>query len=239
VIDNESSAKVLKSKSEIFQNKGYFKPDVKMGVLTGDTETDKQTLNNVRRFTLNYAKSGKNLTSSDELEGMTKAMGGDLSDLSLEAKTVTGPGGRKLIQISGTDLKNNNSGSIVIADDEAAKLGIDVSTLYEPDEVTNVRRTITRSSLGSTSKLDPSDVNTYIKGDAYFEKFEFPRMKGVTRYDLKANILFNNGKYYGYVYASDGQKRKVTSTEGDPDLNVVIKGLQQMGPEHAQLILKQ
>ncbi len=238
VVDNESSAKVLKSKSEILQNKGYFKPDVKMGILTGDTETDKQTFNDLRRFTLNYAKSGKNLTSSDELEGMTKAMGGDLSDISLEAKTVTGPGGRKLIQILGTDLKNNNSGSIIIADDEAAKLNIDISTLYEPDEVTNVRRAITRSSLGSTSKLDPSDVSTYVKGDAYFEKFEFPRMKGVTRYDLKANILFNNGKYYGYVYASDGQKRKVSSTEGDPDLNVVIKGLQQMGPEHAQLILK-
>ena len=238
VVDNESSAKVLKAKSEILQNKGYFKPDVKMPVLTGDAETDKQTLNNIRRFTLNYAKSGKNLTSKDELEGMTKAMGGDLSDLSLEAKTVTGPGGRKLIQILGTDLKNNNSGSIIIADDEARGLNIDVSTLYEPDEVTNVRRAITRSSLGSTSKLDPSNVDTYLKGDAYFEKFEFPRMKGVTRYDLKANVIFNNGKYYGYVYASDGQKRKVSSTEGDPDLNVVIKGLQQMGPEHAQLILK-
>ena len=238
VVDNESSAKVLKAKSEILQNKGYFKPDVKMGVLTGDAETNRQTLNDIRRFTLNYAKSGKNLTSSDELEGMTKVMGGDISDISLEAKTVTGPGGRKLIQILGTDLKNNNSGSIIIADDEAAKLNIDVSTLYEPDEVTNVRRAITRSSLGSTSKLDPSDVNTYVKGDAYFEKFEFPRMKGVTRYDLKANVVFNNGKYYGYVYASDGQKRKVSSTEGDPDLNVVIKGLQQLGPEHAQLILK-
>jgi len=238
VIDKESTPKILQTKAELLKNKNFFKPEVKMAVLTGDTETDRQTLNDVRRWTLEYGRSGKNLASSDDLNGMTKAIGGDLSDISLEAKTFTGPGGRKYIQVLGTDLKHNNSGSIVITDDEAKNLGIDVSALYESDEITNVRRAITRSPIGSTSKLDPSDVSTYTQGDAYFEKFEFPRMKGVTRYDMKANIVYSNGLYYGYVYANDGTKKNVASTEGDPDLNVLITSLKTMGPEFAQFILK-
>lgn len=57
-----------------------------MAILTGDNETDRQTLNDVRRWTIEYGKSAKNLSSSDELNGMLEVMGGDLADISLEAK---------------------------------------------------------------------------------------------------------------------------------------------------------
>lgn len=240
IIDSEASAKALTRKAELLQSKSFFKPDVKMPILTGDTETDKQTLNNIRRWTLDYGKSGKNLSVSGELDGMLEAIRGDLSDISLEAKTMTGPGGKKVIQILGTDLKTNKSGSIVIADDEAKGLGIDVSGLYEPDEVTNVRRALRRSPIGSTSKLDPGDVSTYTKADSYFEKFEFPRMVGNNNYDMQANVVKANDLYYAYVYTStaDGGKRTVKALPGDPNLEVVINKLKSLGPEFAQAALK-
>jgi len=240
IVDNESSAKALSRKAELLQAKSFFKPDVKMPILTGDNETDRQTLNDVRRWTLEYGKSGKNLAPSEELDGMLEAIRGDLSDISLEAKTVTGPGGKKVIQISGTDLKNNKSGSIIIADDEARSLGIDATALFEPDEVTNVRRALRRSPIGSTSKLDPGDVSTYTKADSYFEKFEFPRMVGNNNYDMQANVVKANDLYYAYVYTStaDGGKRTVKALPGDPNLEVVINKLKSLGPEFAQAALK-
>ena len=240
IIDTEASAKALTRKAELLQSKSFFKPDVKMPVLTGDNETDRQTLNDIRRWTLDYGRSGKNLAVSGELDGMLEAIKGDLSDISLEAKTMTGPDGKKVIQILGTDLKTNKSGSIVIADDEAKGLGIDVSGLYESDEVTNVRRTLRRSPIGSTSKLDPGDVSTYTKADSYFEKFEFPRMVGNNNYDMQANVVKANDLYYAYVYTStaDGGKRTVKSLPGDPNLEVVINKLKSLGPEFAQAALK-
>jgi hypothetical protein len=242
VIDTEASSKALTRKAELLQAKSFFKPDVKMPVLTGDNETDRQTLNDVRRWTIEYGKSGKNLASADELEGMLEAMGGDLADISLEAKTVTGPGGKKVIQISGTDLKTKKSGSIVIADDEARNgLGIDPSGLFESDEITNVRRAIRRNPLGSTTMLDAGDVSTYLKQNgSYFEKFEFPRMVGNPNYDMQANIVKANDMYYAYVYTStaNGGKRNVQALPGDPNLEVVVNRLKGLGPEFAQAALK-
>jgi len=241
VIDTEASSKALTRKAELLQSKSFFKPDVKMPILTGDNETDRQTLNDIRRWTLDYGRSGKNLAVSGELDGMLEAIRGDLSDISLEAKTMTGPGGKKVIQILGTDLKTNKSGSIVIADDEARGLGIDVSGLYESDEVTNVRRAIRRNPLGSTTLLDAGDVSTYLKQNgSYFEKFEFPRMIGNPNYDMQANIVKANDMYYAYVYTStaNGGKRNVQSLPGDPNLEVVMNRLKGLGPEFAQAALK-
>jgi hypothetical protein len=237
VIDTEASAKALTRKAELLQNTSFFKPDVKMPILTGDPETNRQTFNDIRRWTLEYGKSAKNLASSDELKGMLDVIGGDLADISFEAKTVTGPGGKKVIQVSGTDLKNNKSGSIVIADDEARNgLNIDVSGLYEPDEVTNVRRAIRRSPLGSTTTLDAGDVSTYLKQNgSYFEKFEFPRMIGNPNYDMQANIVKSGDMYYPYVYvATANGKRVVKQLDGDPNLENLIAKIKILGPEFAQ-----
>jgi hypothetical protein len=242
VIDTEASAKALTRKAELLQSKSFFKPDVKMPILTGDTETDRQTLNDIRRWTLEYGRSAKNLASSDELKGMLGVIGGDLADISFEAKTVSGPDGKKVIQVSGTDLKTNKSGSIIIADDEAKNgLGIDVSGLFESDEITNVRRAIRRNPLGSTTMLDAGDVSTYLKQNgSYFEKFEFPRMIGNPNYDMQANIVKANDMYYAYIYTStaNGGKRNVQALPGDPNLEVVVNKLKSLGPEFAQAALK-
>ena len=241
VIDNEASAKALTRKAELLKNTTFFKEDIKMPILTGDNETDRQTLNDVRRWTIEYGKSEKNLATSDELKGMLNVIKGDLSDISLEAKTVTGPNGKKVLQISGSDLKNNNSGSIMISDDEAKNgLNIDVSGLYESDEVTNVRRTLRKSPIGSTSKLNAEDVSTYTQGASYFQKYEFPRLIGNSNYDVQANIVKANDLYYGYVYVStsDGVKKVVKALPGDPNLEVVINKMKSIGPEFAQAALK-
>jgi len=241
IINTEASAKALTRKAELLQSKSFFKPDVKMPILTGDAETDRQTLNDIRRWTLDYGRSGKNLAVSGELDGMLEAIKGDLADISLEAKTMTGPGGKKVIQILGTDLKTSKSGSIVIADDEAKGLGIDVSGLYESDEITNVRRAIRRNPLGSTTMLDAGDVSTYLKQNgSYFEKFEFPRMVGNPNYDMQANIVKANDMYYAYIYTStaNGGKRNVQALPGDPNLEVVVNKLKSLGPEFAQAALK-
>jgi hypothetical protein len=240
-INKAGSEQALSRKAELLKESTFYKPNLKMAVLTGDGETDKQTLNNVRRWVLNYGRSEKNLASSSDLNGMLDVIKGDLSDISLEARVETGVGGNKVVRLLGADLKSDKSGSIIISNDEAMGLGINVSGLYEADDVTYARRIMQKTALGATSKLDPSSVSTYMQGDSYLKKFNFPRLKGNSNYDMQANLQYSNGLYYPYIYvaSTDGrEKRIVKQLDGLENLEAVMNKLKLLGPEFAQAALK-
>ena len=82
-----------------------------------------------------------------------------------------------------------------------------------------------------TSAQDPSKVSTYVSGDSYYDKTDFPGMKGNTNFDVQANIQFSNGKYYPFLYISDGKTPpKVKQLDGDENLENLLLTLQSVNP---------
>lgn len=232
IVDNEKTVGALNKRAELLKSNMLFKPNLKMDLITGDAETDRGTYSKLKTIAGNYVANNKNLAPIDEVKGFAKGINQKESDV-IEAKIVKGADGEPIVQVVSYNTDGEMSGRMTIREDEARNLGIDVGTLYESDDVADVRRSLAQNPNRRTSRLDPDDRLTYIQGDAYFEKNDFPRMKGTRPgQDMKANIKYQNGLYYGVVYARDEFGREgVQETEGQPDLNTVVKTLKLMGPE--------
>jgi hypothetical protein len=131
---------------------------------------------------------------------------------------------------------------MILPTDEAFNVGIDVSTAYEPELVTNIRNQIKFSTSSATSAGPANVIKTYKDGDTYFDGVEdFPQLKG-SPFDAKGNILQSNatGLYYGYIYG----KNKVTGkeglemTDGYPDLAELVGRMKTINPQFIQNFLK-
>jgi len=234
-IDNENYTGIMKKKAEVIKNVYGIQPNLKMGVLTGDTETDKATIFDLRRFAGAYTAGQKQNLSSD-FSKFAESISGDISKMNVEAQVVMDANNNPQIEIISYDSDGDRTGGMTIQPDEAASIGLDVSTLYEPREV-GILRNYIKTKGNQTSSGDPKDVNTYVSGDAYLEKPDFKAMTG-SPYDVKANIKFSNGKYYGYIYVFDGTKRAVYTSPGSANLTDIYTNIvQNTTPAFAQAIL--
>ena len=50
-------------------------------------------------------------------------------------------------------------------------------------------------------------------------------MKNNTKFDVQSNIVFSNGKYYPFLYVSDGTIQSVKQLDGDENLENVLTTL--------------
>ena len=213
-------AGILKTKADVV--KGYYnvQPNLKAGLLTGDAGDDKMMVDKLTRYAANYNTAGKNLSS--DFSGFSSNVG--KKDVTYEAQVITGPGSKPLVEVvayGGDD--NTRLGSMIVADDEAKRLGVNPSTLYEPKEVTNLR-TYMNSNGDQTSKGDPKEKATYIQGDSYLKTPDFINLKG-TGYNAAANIVYKNGLYYSNIFGSDGRRSGVMTMPGSPNLQAVLQNL--------------
>jgi len=234
VLNNVEYEKGLKTKADIIKANYSIRPNLKFAIITGDAETDRKTVADLKRLGGAYSTGQKKNYSSDLTEFMT-SLGVDAKDINVEARTIIGANNTPMVEIVSYG-KEGRLGGMVIQPDEAKNMGIDINKLYEPNEVSSVRNMM-QFNNGQTSAGDPAETSTYVSGDAYFEKDAFRQLKN-TNYDMKANIKFANGLYYSYIYASDGTKRKVYRGEGSDNLTDVITNLQQnASPAWIQAIL--
>lgn len=213
-------AGALKTKADVL--KGYYniQPNLKAGLLTGDTGDDKVMVDKLTRYAANYNTAGKNL--STDFSNFAKNVGG--KDVTYEAQVITGPGSKPLVEIvayGGED--NKRLGGMIVADDEAKRLGVNPSTLYEPREVTNLK-TYIQANGDQTSKGDPKEKSTYIQGDSYLKTPNFINLRG-SGYDAAANITYKNGLYYANIYGSDGRRSGLMTMPGSPNLQAVLQNL--------------
>lgn len=211
---------VLKTKADVI--KGYYniQPNLKAGLLTGDAGDDKVMVDKLTRYAANYNTAGKNL--SPDFKSFASNVG--KKDVTYEAQVITGAGSKPLVEIvayGGDD--NKKLGSMIVADDEAMRLGINPATLYEPREVTNLR-TYLQANGDQTSKGDPKEKSTYIQGDSYLKTPNFYNLKG-SGYDAAANITYKNGLYYANIFGSDGRRSGVMTMPGSPNLQAVLQNL--------------
>jgi hypothetical protein len=155
--------------------------------------------------------------------------------MSVTANVYMDRGGAPQIEIVSYGKDGKRVGGMTIQPDEAIKMGIDIDKIYEPKEIGILRNKINVKG-GQTSDGNPAAKSTYLDGDVQYDRSYFPAMEG-SPYDVKANIAYNNGVYYPYLYVSDGRTENVRQLPGSDDLHKLAVSLKQVNSTFAQQIL--
>lgn len=236
VMDSKEFEAGNKIRQERIQQYYGVSPTLNVPILTGDTETDKNTMFQLRTMAGDY-KSGQTMNMSPDFKDFAKHVSGDLKDYSAQAISKMGPNGVPIVEIVLYDDKSNRVGGMTIQKEEAVKrLGIDVDSLYVSPQVRALEHYIDING-GTTSKGDPRDKSTYIQNDSRLDNTFFPLLQN-TNVTVKGNIIKSGGEYVPILYVSDGTTSKVRELPGNENLNVMISGLkQQVSPALIQAIL--
>ncbi|NBW33799.1 MAG: hypothetical protein EBR30_01945 [Cytophagia bacterium] len=231
----------VKAKNDAIKASGFsVSPNLRMQLLTGDAETDRGLMNFVATTAGNYETNQQNLSPDFS--------GSKISDV-LNKKDVLKPFELKTSRNDATgqvfpevvfyDETGKRVAGMSITGEEAARMGVNTSTLYELPSIRNIRTRIDSNPIESTSAGDPTSVNTYVSGDVLFEKKNMPKLAG-TPYDVKANIKKVDGAYYGILYVNDGKSApKVRPLPPTQDLGEAISKLQSTSPQLVTAILNE
>lgn len=214
-IDNDKYTEGLKRQNEIANKFQVTAPNLNAGVFTGDADTDRGLLYDLKRFAAAYGTGVGNL--SPDFEEFAKAISlvTDPKDLNLRILTTNVPGGMPNVEVIASDENGKRLGGMTVQPDEATNL-IDVENLYVPEELTILQNRV--NMTGSSSVGDPDDPYSYINGNATFQKSsgDFPNLVGLQGYDVMANIVTSNGGYYGKVFVKDTNTGKMYNVETTP-----------------------
>lgn len=229
-LDSKVLGNVYKTQAGVIKQHYQIDPNLKLPLITGDAETDKNSIANIRRFAGNYATTGKNL--SPDFEGFGKALADkDFFEKggTVEAQIVTGKNNEPMVEIVAATPDGGRQGGMVVAPDEAMlRLGINAGSLYQPKQTTIIKSKM--SSLGGkTSQGNPDNKDAYYNGDTQFKKSDFPNFVGVPNVDVEANLKYENGKYYGVFYYKDPSNNVIVrKTPGHEDLQKVIMRMKSL-----------
>lgn len=240
VVDDKSFVESYKGRADIIRRAYGIRPNLKTEVFTGDSETDKNLLYNIKRWAGEYStSSGGKINVSGDFSNFAKTLAAakDPSDITLSAQPKVSNDGKVGVEIIAYDKDGlNRAGGMTIQPDEAIKLGIDVNTLYESRDIAGLRNYINYNK-GMTSAGNPKVKETYIQGDAYFKESDFTGLQGST-YRASGNIMYSNGKYYPFVYVNDGTGRQeVRALPGSPSLGAATSALLGIKPMFAEAVL--
>jgi hypothetical protein len=222
-------------RAEIIKRAYGIQPNLKVGILTGDNETDLNTLYNVKRFAGAYT-AGQKMNYSGDFSSFASSLDDDPKKNNLEAGITLDANNNPVIEIISYKDDGSRAGGMTIQPDEAAKLNLDINSLYEPKDISILRNKI-NFNRGKSSAGDPTEISTYIQGDAWYEKSDFPALVK-SKIDVKGNIIQgSDGNYYPYIYVSDGVSRKVRMLPGDPSLQGAVYKMKDVDPTLANKIL--
>jgi hypothetical protein len=242
IVGTEDGEKALIAKSALIKNKGFTTPNLKSDLKTGKNEVDQKTLGALRNYASEYSTNGNNLAGATEIKNILSALGGDIKDLSIEGRIIKGSSGEPVTSVRVRNFATNIEGTMILPSDEALNVGMDVSTAYEPELITNIRNKIKFSTSSATSAGPANVIKTYTDGDTYFDGVEdFPQLKG-SPFDAKGNILQSSstGLYYGYVYGKNKAtgKEGLEMTDGYDNLSELVGRMKTINPQFIQNFLK-
>jgi hypothetical protein len=239
LIHNEKTAKALTDKAALIKAGSLFRPNLKADVLTGEAKEDRALYQQVTAIAGNYVNSGKNLAPKGDPANFLSAVTKKDPD-AFDAHVSEGPDGQPMVTLVSYN-SSGASGSLVIAPDEAIKLGIDVQGMYEPSHVVDVRQAIYANPNKRTSHGDPGSLDTYDSGDSYYQKWKLPKMQNAPKgMDAQANIEYNSstGLYYATIYGSYNGKRGLMQMDGLPDLKATVKAIESIDPSFINSVIK-
>ena len=235
-MDSELTNNVYKAMADhVKENLNYNSP-MKQSILTGDNETDKYTLGNISRFTSRYAGRDANLSGDfDEFKESMATF--DPKVNSLETQILPGQDGKPLVEIVLGDVRTGRKGGMIIGMEEAKNLGIDVSNIYEPQDVRMIKNKINRR--GSTAKGPVNDIKAFYDNDVYLQTNNFKNYSAFGNdIDVKANFIGDNGLYYATIYAKKGNGIPVMhQTPGYTNLQQLVEATKTISPTEINKIL--
>lgn len=234
IMDNHEYNEGIKKKAEIIQQGYGIAPNRNIGILTGDLETDRGTLAKLKRWGAEYTSLNGNM--SPDFKDFTSSLSDNPSENNLGARTIMDGNNKPMVEVISYDKNGERVGGITIQPDQARKLDIDLGTLYESKETSALRNKLNFNNY-QTSAGDPSELSTYINGDSYYDKNDFPALRNSKKFDVQANIQFINDKYYPFIYASDGKTKTVKQLDGDENLENLIISLKNINPLLVQKLL--
>ena len=222
IMNDQAYTEGIKKTAEIIQKHYNIAPNRNIDVMTGDLETDRNTLAKLKRWGGEAMSGAGNL--SPDYEEFNASLSNNPSENNLGARTIFDENNEPMVEVISYDSKGKRKGGITLQPDQATKIDIDLGTLYENKEASAARNKMNFNN-NQTSAGDPSDRSTYISGDSWYDKTDFPGMKGNKNFDVQANIVFSGGKYYPFVYVSDGSKQTVKQLNGDENLENLLVAL--------------
>ena len=229
----------VEAKSNAIKSSGFsVSPNLRMQLLTGDAEMDRNIMNFVGTTAGNYTTNKQNLAADFDGKTIMTVLGDKNNFKPFELKTSRNDAtGEVFPEVVFYNAAGDRVAGMSITAEEAGKFGVNVSTLYESPAVRNVRTRMNSSPLRSTSFGDPRDVDTYLQGDVLFEKDNLPKLAGLP-YDVKANIQEVDGLNYGIIYVNDGRsKPKVRVLPPTQDVAETISKIQSAPPQLITAIL--
>ncbi len=240
-VDSEAFNIALKAKSDVIKEMGYtVSPKLRSDLLTGNVEEDRNLSTKVLNTAGNYSTNSQNLSPDFDYAKIEEIINSKATakpfELKIRKDDVSGEVQSEIV-FYGADGKR--AAGMVITEEEANSFGKDLSGIYESQETKIIRNRMNASPLGSTSIGNPKDISTYVSGDAYFEKSDFPNLNK-TNFDVKANLIKQNGLIYPVVYVTDG----ITTPEprvlpGQPDVGQAVDKLKSMTPSFINSLLNE
>lgn len=228
---------VKRSKNDIVKSVYSINPNTNISLLTGDTETDKGTVFNVRDVATGY-NVGSTINESPDFKQFAAAVGKDVKDVSINATARMGSDGIPVVEVVAYDVNQKRIGGMTISSTEASNLNINVEELYVPTKV-KILESVIKSKGGQSSTLPIGNTDTYFKGDAVMKSRDFPLMTDPTL-TVNANFKKMNGQYYPYVFVTDGKTSNVVSLEGSDNLHELMMTMQKtVTPSFSKLMLMQ
>jgi hypothetical protein len=240
-LNSDTYSKVFTQTQKRLEQHYNIDPNLKLSVLSGDSETDKGIMMNLRRLASGATQAGKNL--SPDLDQFAKALDDDdfgLKKGSIEAKIINGATNNPMVEIVAGTPSEGRKGGMVISIDVAKNLGLNIDGIYEPTDVRLLKNLISQRG-GQTSAGNPRDKNTYRNNDVQFTMNNFTQLSQFKdALDVRANVIQRNGKYYGEIYIKDNKGKEVLrETEGDESLQRLESSLLGMNVNTINMLLNE
>jgi hypothetical protein len=223
----------IKMKQKVLQDFYNIKPNLNIPLTTGDASVDKKTASLLKGWAGAYNETQAQNVSPD-FSKFVAALNDEKA--SYYGQVILDANFNPKVEIVALDKNGKRAGGMTIQPDEAASLNIDIDSLYESKEIASLRAMLNVGN-NSTSRGPANKLSTYESGDYYFNQDDFPQLAN-SKYKAKANIVYANGKYWPYLYISDGENPPtVRNLPGSPDLTQAYNAITLTNPALAQSIL--
>jgi hypothetical protein len=197
----QEKADLIKNNYNIQPSRGYTLP-----------ASDRAKLS---AFSAAFTPGGKsqNLASADDFESFQDSFKD--KDALYSIYTDTDSVGKPIWTVS-YESEGRVKGKMVLNKDQAKSLGYETEAIFEDRKTTAFKNQL--NFYGNKTSLQPaSAISTYTgtSRDYYFDK-DAGDFKGVTNPNVivRGNVDFSNGKYYPYIFVSDGTTKKMYGFKG-------------------------
>jgi hypothetical protein len=237
IMNNEKYSQGLSAQAENLKKFYNVSPNTKAAIFTGNAEADRKILSDIKGLAGAYKSADQNLSGTfDEFSTLVSSVT-DPKDLTLEVKSYPTGGGGAQFQIVGYG-EDGKEVAMTIQPDEARRFGLTNPYVSNPVSILENR---INSNGGQTSYGNADVKQTYINGDAYFQKVDrdFPGLVD-SPYNVMANITTSNGVYYGKVFVQDpatGRTAPIFTTPA-ADLETIYNSLRSINDSFVKGLIK-